>query len=100
MPDVADYPLVAFGLLWPALVAEQTSKFAVAVAQGLVDIASGSHDEPHLVEPRWITSNEVVLELGSVRLRRFGKATSRCPTLICAPFALHAATVTDRRLRD
>jgi hypothetical protein len=25
MPDLADYPLVAFGLLWPALVAEQTS---------------------------------------------------------------------------
>ena len=95
MPGIADYPLVAFGLLWPALVAEQTSEFSAAVAHGLVDLADGAHDGPHLVEPGWVTSNEVVLELASVRLRRFGKPTSRRPTLICAPFALHAATVTD-----
>ena len=95
MPDLADYPLFAFGLLWPALVAEQTSEFAAAVAQGLVDLAEGPQGEQHLVEPGWVTSNEVVLELGSVRLRRFGKPTSQRPTLICAPFALHAATVTD-----
>ena len=95
MPGIAHYPLVAFGLLWPALVAEQTSEFAAAVAQGLVDLAGGPNDEPHLVEPEWVTSNEVVLELGSVRLRRFGKPTSRRPTLICAPFALDAATITD-----
>ena len=95
MPGIADYPLVAFGLLWPALVAEQTSEFSAAVAHGLVDLADGAHDEPHLVEPGWVTSNEVVLELRSVRLRRFGKPTSGRPTLICAPFALHAATVTD-----
>ena len=95
MPDLADYPLFAFGLLWPALVAEQTSEFAAAVAQGLVDLAEGPQDEQHLVEPGWVTSNEVALELASVRLRRFGKPTSQRPTLICAPFALHAATVTD-----
>jgi poly(3-hydroxyalkanoate) synthetase len=95
MPSVADYPLIAFGLLWPAFVAEQTSELAGAVAHGLIDLADGPHNESHLVEPGWITQNEVALELGSVRLRRFGKPGPGRPTLICAPFALHAATITD-----
>jgi poly(3-hydroxybutyrate) depolymerase len=95
MPGIADSPLVAFGLLWPALVAAQTSEFAAAVAHGLVDLAGGPHDDANLVEPGWVTPNDVLLELGNVRLRRFGKPASRRPTLICAPFALHAATVTD-----
>jgi poly(3-hydroxyalkanoate) synthetase len=95
MPSVADYPLIAFGLLWPAFVAEQASELAGAVAHGLIDLAGGPHDESNLVEPEWITQNEVALELASVRLRRFGKSGLGRPTLICAPFALHAATITD-----
>ena len=95
MRGIADYPLVAFGLLWPALVAEQTSEFAAALAQGLVDLAGGPHDEPHQLEPGWTTPNEVVLDLDGVQLRRFGKSAHGHPRLICAPFALHAATIAD-----
>jgi poly(3-hydroxyalkanoate) synthetase len=95
MPGVADYPLVAFGLLWPALMAEQASEFAAAMAHGLVEIAGGPQDQPAVVEPAWTTPNEVVLELGGARLRRFSKSTPGRPTLICAPFALHSATLAD-----
>jgi poly(3-hydroxybutyrate) depolymerase len=94
MPSIADYPLVAFGLLWPALMAEQASEFAAAIAHGLVDLA-GAQDQPNEVEPAWTTANEVLLELESVRLRRFSKSTPGQPTLICAPFALHSATLAD-----
>lgn len=98
MPGSRDIPipLAAFGLLWPALVAEQTSAFAAAMAQGFLDLAGDPRGEPHAVEPGWVTSNEIVLELESVRLRAFyGSATGARPVLVCAPFALHGAVITD-----
>ncbi|WP_406856043.1 alpha/beta fold hydrolase [Alsobacter sp. KACC 23698] len=57
----------------------------------------------------WATPNEVVLELESLRLRRFGDPAASGPaTLVVAPYAIHGATVADfaeghslmRRLRD
>jgi poly(3-hydroxyalkanoate) synthetase len=44
----------------------------------------------------WATPNEVMLELESLRVRRFGAATrTGPPTLIVAPYAIHGATVAD-----
>jgi poly(3-hydroxybutyrate) depolymerase len=94
MPGITDYPLAAFGLLWPAIVAEQASALAAAVAQGFIDL-TGDHEADELEQPAWLTPNEIVLELASVRLRRFRKAAKAPPILVCAPFALHGATLTD-----
>ena len=90
MPRVADFPFAALGLLWPAIAAEQTSEFAAAVAQGFLDLAGEPTGESLGLEPGWVTPNEIVLELESVRLRGFCRSAKGHPTLVCAPFALHA----------
>ncbi|THD51535.1 MAG: alpha/beta fold hydrolase [Bradyrhizobium sp.] len=43
----------------------------------------------------WTTANTVALELASMRLRNFSTGTDVPATLICAPYALHGATVAD-----
>jgi len=45
-------------------------------------------------QPRWATPNRVVLDLPTVRLRKFGIARG-IPTLIDAPFAGHSAAIAD-----
>jgi poly(3-hydroxybutyrate) depolymerase len=81
--------------LWPALMAESASEFASAVAREFVDLAIGSEADTKGPEPCWTTPNSVALELTSVRLRDFSTASEGVPTLVCAPFALHGATITD-----
>ena len=95
MQCVADHPLAALGLLWPALVAEEVSAFSEALARGLTHLACDLPEVDPAVEPRWIRRNEIALELDSVLLRRFGQPGKGQPILICAPFALHAATIAD-----
>ena len=89
----AQFPALAF--LWPALVAESASEFASAMARDLVNLAIGSETESKGHEPQWTTRNEVALELGTVRLRDFSESRDGIATLICAPYALHSATITD-----
>jgi len=81
--------------LWPALMAESASEFASAVAREFVDLAIGPDADTKGPEPGWTTPNSVVLELTSVRLRDFSTAPEGVPTLVCAPFALHGATIAD-----
>ena len=83
----------AMAFLWPALVAESASEFASATARGFADLAIGP--QPPTREPQWTTPNRVSLELPSVRLRDFSTSADGSPTLLCAPFALHQATITD-----
>ena len=45
-------------------------------------------------QPSWATPNEIVLELPTVRLRKFGIGNG-IPTLIDAPYAGHPATIAD-----
>jgi hypothetical protein len=46
-------------------------------------------------EPRWTTPNRIALELPSMRLREFSADGDGIATLVCAPLALHDATLTD-----
>jgi poly(3-hydroxybutyrate) depolymerase len=84
------------GLLWPALAAETASELAAAVAREFVSLAIGSDQETdQRPEPPWTTPHTVALELATVRLRDFSTDQEAVPTLVCAPFALHGACITD-----
>src|SRR5215471_2053978 len=88
------FPSIAF--LWPALVAASVSDAASALASEYAHLAAEAEaDEPPPVPPRWASPNEVALELAAMRLRDFSDGAAGRPTLVCAPFALHGATIAD-----
>jgi poly(3-hydroxybutyrate) depolymerase len=86
-------PLTPF--LWPALAAATASEMVAAFAKELAHLAAGQPSNSMLREPRWTTPNRVALELPSMRLREFPADGDDIATLVCAPFALHDATLTD-----
>jgi poly(3-hydroxyalkanoate) synthetase len=88
-------PLIPFPFLWPALAAVSASEIASAFAKELGNLAPGSASNSANSEATWTTPNNVALELHSMRLREFSADQGSTPTLVCAPFALHDATLTD-----
>jgi poly(3-hydroxyalkanoate) synthetase len=81
--------------LWPLLAAASVSQ---ASASFLNEIAQGiAHrgDRPAPPPPSWTTHNAVALELPSMRLRDFSARPNGQAVLICAPYALHGATIAD-----
>jgi poly(3-hydroxybutyrate) depolymerase len=93
-PGNRQFASMAF--LWPALAAETTSELAAAAAREFVKLAVGPDTErANGREPQWTTRNKVALELPAVRLRDFSTRPEGATTLVCAPFALHAATIVD-----
>jgi len=87
------YSHLAF--LWPALAAASASEISASIAKQFIDLATGTEAGPTACEPKWATPNTIALELKTVRLRDFTTAQIGIPTLLCAPFALHGAAVTD-----
>jgi len=86
-------PLTPF--LWPALAAATASEMVSALAKELAYLAAGHPSNSMFREPRWTTPNRIALELPSMRLREFAADGDNIATLICAPLALHDATLTD-----
>jgi poly(3-hydroxyalkanoate) synthetase len=83
-------------LLWPLLAAasvNQASAHFFKNAAAALSIKSG--DDMDVSTLVWTTSNSIVLELPSMRLRDFSTHAQGQPTLICAPYALHGSTVAD-----
>jgi poly(3-hydroxybutyrate) depolymerase len=86
-------PLPQLAFLWPAFAAASASEAAAVMARQFAELAGGgARPAP---EPGWTTPNTVALDLKAVRLRDFSTATTGTPTLLCAPFALHGAAITD-----
>jgi poly(3-hydroxyalkanoate) synthetase len=85
--------LAALGLFWPALAFEYAGEFASAMTRQFAKRADDIGEAA--AEPVWTNPNKVALELDAVRLRDFSTGTDTAPTLICAPFALHGATLVD-----
>ena len=86
--------LAALGLYWPALAFEFASEFASGMTRQFAKRADDILGEA-AAEPSWTNPNKVALELDAVRLRDFSTGSDAEPTLICAPFALHGATIVD-----
>ena len=94
---MADQPFPSLAFLWPALAAASTSGMMSALASQFtrLGVAAAKADAPPSPPPRWATANRVVLELPCMHLREFCADDRAVPTLICAPFALHRATIAD-----
>jgi poly(3-hydroxyalkanoate) synthetase len=79
--------------LWPL---EATRLALHGYAQMFDDRKTAPSPAPEQAPLAWTTPNTVVLQLQSMRLREFsrGNATQQ-PVLVCAPYALHGALLTD-----
>lgn len=82
-------------MLWPALAAASASEVTALITKQLVDLALGADRRQAGSEPTWATPNAIALELNTVRLRDFSARRNGSPVLLCAPFALHGAAVSD-----
>src|SRR5215204_343650 len=89
-------PLVALTpFLWPALAAASASEMVSAFAKSFAHLPAGHTSNSTFREPKWTTPNRIALELPSMRLREFSADGDDIATVICAPLALHDATLTD-----
>ena len=97
MPDKSKTGSEWTNLFWPALVAAEAAAAMTGQMFGALSAAPAAEPETPPPEPVWTNDNEIVLELGAVRLRRFsaGSKRGRRPILVCAPFALHDARLVD-----
>jgi poly(3-hydroxyalkanoate) synthetase len=76
---------------WPALMAASMGEaFVASLAR-----RPAEHGAPPERRPFWNTRHCVHFELGTMALRDFSCGEGGPPTLICAPFALHTATIAD-----
>lgn len=82
-----------YPFLWPFVIAaEAAASYSDMVSRVLHPERATDSD---LCEPPWSTPNTVALELPSVRVRDFSTHRRGTPALICAPLALHSATIAD-----
>src|SRR5258708_29172258 len=82
-------------LVWPLAAAALATKANVRFLEDLMSSVSGKRSLSSSLSLPWTTSNTVALELASMRLRNFSTDTGGLATLICAPYALHSATIAD-----
>ncbi len=106
MYEPAGHNIPHFAFLWPALAAASAREMAALAARQFTSLALG-YDGPMARQPKWATPHTIALELKTVQLRDFsaptlpsparggGKGGRSFPTLLCAPFALHGAAVSD-----
>jgi poly(3-hydroxyalkanoate) synthetase len=85
-------PNAAF--LWPALLAASVSEMAARFAKQFTSFAIGLEGETP-PPPQWATPHRVALKLTTVGLRDFATSSDGPPCLVCTPFALHSAALSD-----
>jgi poly(3-hydroxybutyrate) depolymerase len=87
-PRVPEFPASLFA--WPALMAASVGE-AFAASLGGHPAAA----ETAGARPIWTTPHRSRLDLGTMALRDFSISDRGVPLLVCAPFALHYATIAD-----
>jgi poly(3-hydroxyalkanoate) synthetase len=78
---------------WPIAAASQMVQANLRLLENLLPQAKPSPARQPSFP--WSSPNKIALELPSMRLRNFSVAAEGPATLICAPYALHGATVAD-----
>ena len=78
---------------WPLAAATLVGQANLRLFESLMSPAK--QGPPRASPFPWTTANTVALELASMRLRNFSTGTDGPATLICAPYALHGATIAD-----
>jgi poly(3-hydroxybutyrate) depolymerase len=79
--------------LWPAMVMAQAGQMTSELAREIAELTSPVERRSRIVH--WATPHRIAVELPTMRLRDFSTAATGVPTLICAPFALHASSIAD-----
>lgn len=87
-------PFNMLPLTWPLFAAASLSR-AAASAFDVLAKAISEDKQSAGTPPDWSSANEVLLELPSMQLRDFSSDRGGTATVICAPFALHHATIAD-----
>src|SRR6516162_6498196 len=80
-------------LAWPLAAASHIAQTNLRLLETLMP-AAGPRPSRQLSFP-WASPNTVSLELGTMCLRNFSTRNDGRATLICAPYALHGATIAD-----
>ena len=83
-----------YPVFWPVFASAIASQ---TLASWIADCARNleAGDQADGMPQGWTTSNEIALELQTMRFRDFSTGSVGTPVIICAPFALHAATIAD-----
>lgn len=80
---------------WPFAVATLMGQANARLFEDLMSSGSERQGASSSSSLPWTTANKVALELASMRLRDFSTGSDGPATLICAPYALHRATIAD-----
>jgi poly(3-hydroxyalkanoate) synthetase len=80
-------------LTWPFAAASQFAQAGMHMFESLLPPARPAPSRGPSFP--WSSPNTTTLELGSMRLRNFSTGDDGPATLICAPYALHGATIAD-----
>jgi poly(3-hydroxyalkanoate) synthetase len=86
----------SLAFLWPLFATTSAAQMTASFLRFWADFSSAQPQaDPVGIAPDWTTRNVVRLELPTMRLRDFSTGDAGQATLICAPYALHAATIAD-----
>lgn len=80
---------------WPLVAGALAGGAMASMMGGLARCLLDQGDRRPAEAPGWETPHSVRLELQTMRLRDFSAANDGTATLICAPYALHGASVAD-----
>jgi poly(3-hydroxyalkanoate) synthetase len=95
-PTSAPISFLSIPFLWPLVASAAAGEAAASLLDDFAHMWIASTEPVGKSERgQWATSNRVTLDLQCMRLRDFSLGRNGVPTLICAPFALHPATVAD-----
>jgi poly(3-hydroxyalkanoate) synthetase len=90
----SESPLESF-FVWQLGAAALAAKANARFLEDLMSSVSAKRGGSSSFSLPWTTTNTVALEFASMRLRNFSTEKGGPATLICAPYALHKATIAD-----